>query len=80
MTKNSSILHGPLPARLANQVSEAISTAIFSGMEVDEACCVAAHVIADYARGSYGDAYLPDLAEIITGRAGAPLPKVRGDG
>jgi hypothetical protein len=65
---------GALPAELANAVSDAIAFAIKRGMEVDEAVCVAIGVAADYARGEYGDGFLKDLADVITARAGEPLP------
>lgn len=74
MSNEPSLVTGPLPAALGNAVSDAIHSAASAGMEMDEACCIAAAVIADYARGTYGDRYLPALAAIITRRAGQPLP------
>lgn len=67
---------GKLPANLANMVADAIYSALIAGMEPDEACCVAVAVAADYARHFYGDAYMVDLAKVITERAGQPLPQV----
>lgn len=74
MRDKPSLAIGPLPAALGNAVSDAIYHAVSVGMEMDEACCIAVAVIADYARGTYGDRYLPSLASIITRRAGQPLP------
>ncbi len=68
-----SLLTGELPARLANEVSDAIHRALQSGMEADEAACVAAAVAADYARRAYGDEYLPALASVVARRAEKPL-------
>lgn len=65
---------GPSMSQLANDVSDALAAALTRGMAVDEACCVIAAVISDYARSEYGNAYLPHLAEIITSRARHALP------
>jgi hypothetical protein len=69
-------LTGRLPAELANAVSDAISSALKRGMEIDEAACVVAAVAADYARREYGDVYLEALAEIVKMRAGTPMPEM----
>lgn len=74
---NKSSLTGPLPAALANDVSDAIHRALKMGMAVDEACCVVVAVAADYARDSYGDAYLLGLASVVAGQAGRPNPARR---
>ena len=65
---------GKLPARLANAVSDAIHAAIASGMEPDEATCIAAAVVADYGRSYYGDECLPHLSAAIAERAKKPNP------
>lgn len=62
-------------AQLANDVSDAMTAALMRGMEADEACCCAVAVIADYARGTYGAAYLPKLAEVLIERANHELPE-----
>jgi len=67
---------GPRFAALANEVSDVICAAVENGIEIDEAVSVIAAVIADYGRTSYGDKYLPRLAEVITSQAGKPLPEV----
>ena len=70
------MMKGALPNNLANEVSDAIYKALKSGMETDEAVCVVIAVAADYARGAYGDGYLPELAKVITSRpAHAPAAK-----
>jgi hypothetical protein len=76
------VLTGKLPADLANQVSAAIKTATQRGAALDEACCVAAQVVADHWRRAYGNAALPTLAEIVLKRGLAPLPidRQRGAG
>ena len=66
---------GRLPNELANAISDAINSAIERGMEPDEAACISVAVAADYARGYYGDAYLPHLAKAVTARAGMPAPE-----
>jgi hypothetical protein len=71
---DASITSGTLPNKLAEAVSAAIYSAMQSGMEPDEACCIVAAVAADYARGGYGDEYLPHLAKVITDRARMPTP------
>ena len=67
-------LTGVLPARLANVVSDAISAAIKSGMEPDEATCVAVAVVADYGRMHYGNGYLDILSGALLSRANEPPP------
>lgn len=71
---SASRLTGALPALFANAVSDAIRAALERGMETDEACCIAAGVAADYARGAYGSDYLHDLAAVVIARAGEPEP------
>jgi hypothetical protein len=61
-------ISGEAPARLGNAVSDAIHRAVTGGMSMDEAVCIVARVAADYARGEYGEDYLPGLADIITDR------------
>lgn len=61
-------------ARLANAVSDAIHGAFGRGVAADDACSVAATVVADYARGNYGDEYLFGLVKVMLARAGAPFP------
>jgi len=68
-------MSGALPAKLCNDISNAIHAAIEKGMEMDEACCAAIAVIADYARGEYGPDYLADLSDVLIARALAPMPK-----
>lgn len=65
---------GLLPARLANAISDALAAAIKSGMEPDEATCVAVAVVADYGRGYYGADYLAHLSEVLLSRANEPEP------
>jgi hypothetical protein len=60
---------------LGNAVSDAIHAALKKGMEIDEACCCVVAVAADYARGEYGDDYLPQLAQVITRRNEMPMPE-----
>lgn len=60
----------------ATEVSDLIHAAVERGIELDAAVCIVAAVIADYARGHYGDEYLPKLAEVVTTRAGMPFPEV----
>lgn len=60
-------------AELGNAISDAMHNALTRGMEIDEAACCAIAGIADYARGEYGDDYLPALASIVTARAGHPI-------
>lgn len=74
----SAVLTGKLPGTLANAVSDAIFAATQRGMDLDEACCIVVAVAADYARGHYSNAYLPQLAEIVTDRANRPLPMGAG--
>lgn len=71
---NTAIVTGQLPAFVANGVSDVIHAALARGMETDEAVCVALTVLADYARGAYGDRYLPHLAYLVLQRAGEPMP------
>lgn len=68
-------LQGDLPTRLANRMSETIAKSLHEGMEPDEACCIAVAVIADYARGVYGNKYLPDLAKVLLAQAKKPMPE-----
>lgn len=74
-TREPAWLTGRLPAELANAVSAAIAKAVHRGMETDEACCVAAAVIADYARAEYGAAYLTELAEVVVQRSQVAPPE-----
>jgi len=67
-------LTGRLPAELANNVSQALAAAIRRGAAADEACCVAAQVVADYWRSAYGNATLQTLGQVVLQRAEAPLP------
>lgn len=69
---NEARISGALPTMLANAVSGAITAALERGMEMDEACCVAVAVIADYARFAYGAGYLDELAFVLRERANAP--------
>lgn len=75
-----SAISGALPAKLSNDVSDAIHAALERGMETDEACCVALAVVADYARMEYGPAYLHELAGVILRRNEAPFPTDIGHG
>jgi hypothetical protein len=61
-------------ARLGNAVSDAIAAALKRGMDVDEVACVVVQVAADYARGTYGNAYLAQLAVVVLGRGDMPMP------
>jgi hypothetical protein len=69
-----SIVTGKLPAKLGNEISDAIRRALEAGMQTDEAVCVVVSVAADYARAEYGNGYLRDLAGVVTGRSAQPLP------
>ena len=71
---DNATLTGKLPAKLANEISDAISRALESGMQTDEAASVVVSVAADYARGEYGDGYLNGLASVVTSRAGRTIP------
>lgn len=68
-------LQGELPTRLAQRLSDAIYASLLEGMESDEACCIAVAVIADYARGAYGNDYLRGLARIVIKQAEKPMPR-----
>lgn len=68
-------LSGSSPAMLANDVSDAIHAALTRGMGIDEASSIVAAVVADYARGEYGDAYLDALSQVVKSRAGEPMPR-----
>lgn len=68
-------ISGALPAKLCNEISGAIHAALEKGMEMDEACCLAIAVIADYVRGEYGPGYLADLSDVLVARALAPMPE-----
>ncbi|MBS0560396.1 MAG: hypothetical protein JSR21_10110 [Proteobacteria bacterium] len=67
-------LTGKLPAELANSVSQALAAAIGRGATADEACCVAAQVVADYWRCAYGNEALQTLCQVVLKRAEVPLP------
>ena len=67
-------LTGRLPAELANNVSAALRSAIARGAATDEACCVAAQVVADYWRSKYGNETLGTLCQVVLKRGEAPLP------
>lgn len=69
---------GRLQSELGNAVSTAIYNAVRSGLEFDEACCIAVAVIADYARGTYGNRYLKDLARVVREQAHRPMPPIVG--
>lgn len=73
-------LTGSSPARLANDVSDAIAAAQTRGMEVDECLCVVATVIADYARIVYGHDYLDRLAAVMAAQKSRPEPEVASGG
>jgi hypothetical protein len=75
-----SAISGVGPAKLGNDVSDAIHAALKRGMETDEACCVVLAVAADYARMEYGPAYLHELAAVILRRNEAPSPENIGHG
>ena len=65
-------------AMLANAISDAFhASSVASGLDVDEAACVAIAVIADYAREAYGDRYLIELADVLVDRANHPLPETK---
>lgn len=65
-------LTGELPRRLAQGISDAIHSAVKSGMELDEACCIGVAVIADYARAAYGPGYLTPLSGVLLERGDRP--------
>jgi hypothetical protein len=67
-------LTGPLPAALANSISDAIHEALRRGMHVDEAVGVVVGVAADYGRLQYGNEYLEDLAAVVIERRERPFP------
>lgn len=69
------IISGPRVANLTNAISGVLHRTISAGMPVDDACCVAAGVVADYARAQYGDGYLNDLSMVLLARTGQPLPR-----
>lgn len=60
---------------LANCVARAIDDALGKGLQVDQCTSIVATVAADYWRVTYGEKDLPGLAEVITMRAGDPLPR-----
>jgi hypothetical protein len=62
-------------SQLANAISDAIFDATQRGMDLDEACCVVVAVAADFARGHYGNEYLPSLADVVTERRNHALPE-----
>lgn len=62
-------------AWLANAVAQLIEQAVETrGLEVDEAVSVTVQVAADYARGTYGVAYLPELGRLVVARGEMPMP------
>lgn len=74
----------PLPPSAAhNNFADALSALIchhvHQGVALDEALCIAAAVIADYARGQLSLAYLDVIADIVVARAACPLPRLRGE-
>lgn len=75
MSTEFSLLRGALPAEHGQRISDAMHQALLNGMEPDEACCVAAAVIADYARTYYGNEYLNGLAKIVVAQGQKPMPR-----
>ena len=69
---------GEPQSRLAQSVSDAIHDSVTSGLEFDEACCIAIAVVADYARITYGNRYLKDLSKIVRDQAQRPMPQMVG--
>jgi hypothetical protein len=61
-------------AQLGNAVSDAIVAALRRGMDSDDAACVVVQVAADYARGTYGNAYLAQLAAVVLRRGDMLMP------
>ena len=78
MTENFEHTTGRLQNELGNAISTAIHNAVRSGLEFDEACCTAIAVVADYARGTYGNRYLKDLAKVVREQAHRPMPQIIG--
>lgn len=69
---------GARQAVLANAISDALHNALVSGLQPDEATCIAVSVAADYARGSYGAPYLTRLADVLIRRGDLPVPPALG--
>ena len=69
------VVTGRMPNDFANEIVAALDAAQKRGIELDVAVCIAAGVIADYARAEYGDGYLDDLAYVLKQRAGKPFPR-----
>lgn len=67
-------ISGKLPTATLNALSDVIANAVKSGQELDEILSLVVTVAADYARGTYGDDYLPGLAGLLLKRAGQELP------
>lgn len=74
MSTNEFRTSGELPNELANAISNAIAAALKKGLGTDIATCIAVGVAADYARGQYGNLYLPQLASVVIARAHEPNP------
>lgn len=68
------ILSGQDPHILANALSDTITASVQGGLSLDAALCVAVQVVADYARGEYGPAYVEELAGVMRQRLAMPLP------
>lgn len=78
--KSYTILSGQDPHILANALSDTITASVQGGLPLDAALCVAAQVVADYARGEYGPAYVEELVGVMRQRLAMPLPTSSGQG
>jgi len=68
------IVSGPEATEVAEVFSAQICGFISTGMRLDVVLCIAIAVLADYARGEYGDDYLDELADVLVSRRNEPLP------
>lgn len=60
----------------ANIVSEAVSDAENTGLEMDTICSILACITADYARLNYSREYVATLGSLMLKRCDEPLPEV----
>lgn len=77
MTIDIAQIKGPLPARLANTISDTIVDFNRRGMGLDEICSVVVAVVADYGRKCHGNEYVESLAIVMVERCAQPLPAQR---
>lgn len=72
MNGDRAIMSGRLPAKLGNDISDAIYAAVKKGMGMDETLSVVVAVVADYGLREYGSKYLKELGEAMCARPETP--------